>query len=108
MVEPSPFRHCQESIQRDLGNLRRSKGLPDKHTGDEDAGTSHSNFVNHPGVMWPIFLFGLGPQTPLPRLAVAQLEAQDKPLYRLGHDINISFVAVGTKLIFELHCIIRG
>lgn len=48
------------------------------------------------------------PRLLLPRLAVAQLEAQDKPLCRLGHGINAAFVAGGAILSFALHCIIRG
>ena len=47
------------------------------------------------------------PRHLLQRLAVAQLEAQDKPLYRLGHGINVAFVAGGAILSFVLHCIIR-
>jgi hypothetical protein len=48
------------------------------------------------------------PRLLLPRPAAAQPEAQDKPLYRLGHGINAAFVAAGAVLSFGSHSIIRG
>jgi len=67
---------AKKAINETWHALRRSRSLPDAYTDDENSKGSNSNSVIHPGLMWPLFLFGCEtPDTFCQDWAVAQLKA---------------------------------
>lgn len=67
---------AKKAVDEAWRNLRRSRDLPEEHTDDEDVGALPPNSVIHPGLMWPLFLFGCETPDPFRQdWAIAQLKA---------------------------------
>lgn len=66
----------KKAINETWRALRRSRGLPEQLTDDDEARDPLPNSVIHPGLMWPLFLFGSETSDPFCQgWAVAQLKA---------------------------------
>jgi hypothetical protein len=67
---------AKKAVNETWRALRRSRGLPEQSTDDEEAIVPLPNSIIHPGLMWPLFLFGCETPDPLCQdWAVDQLKA---------------------------------